>query len=214
MGATSFRDREEAGRVLAARLGELAARDDVVVLGLVRGGVPVAAPVAGALGAPLDVFAVRKLGVPWQPELAFGAVASGGVRVLNREVVETLPLPGSVIEEIAEREERTLREQERSLRGDRPPVDVEARVAVLVDDGIATGSSMRAAVEALRMRRPNAVVVAVPVAPREACDALRADVDALLCARTPDPFRAVGAWYEDFGQTTDDEVRRLLGTTI
>jgi predicted phosphoribosyltransferase len=202
----------EAGRELAERLGELAARDDVVVLGLVRGGVPVAAPVAEALGAPLDIFAVRKLGVPWQPELAFGAVASGGVRVLNREVVETLPLPDSVIEEIAEREEDALREQERDLRGDRPPVEVAGRLAVLVDDGIATGSSMRAAVQALRSRRPAAVVVAVPVAPRETCEALRSDVDALLCARTPEPFRAVGHWYRDFGQTTDDEVRRLLGT--
>ena len=212
MDGTRFRDREEAGRELAARLGDLAARDDVVVLGLVRGGVPVAAPVAEALGAPLDVFAVRKLGVPWQPELAFGAVASGGVRVLNREVVATLPLPRSVIEEIAEREAIALREQESDLRGDRPPVDVEERVVVLVDDGIATGSSMRAAVEALRMRRPNAVVIAVPVAPRETCEALSSDVEALLCAHTPEPFRAVGAWYEDFGQTTDDEVRRLLGT--
>jgi predicted phosphoribosyltransferase len=214
VGATRFRDREEAGRELAARLGELAARDDVVVLGLARGGVPVAAPVAEALGAPLDVFAVRKLGVPWQPELAFGAVASGGVRVLNPDVVDTLPLPASAIEEIAEREERALREQERGLRGDRPPVDVEGRVAVLVDDGIATGSSMRAAVEALRTRSPRAVVVAVPVAPRETCEALRADVDGLLCARTPEPFRAVGVHYDDFGQTTDDEVRRLLGTTV
>jgi putative phosphoribosyl transferase len=207
-----FRDREHAGRVLAEELQSLRGRDDVVVLGLARGGVPVAAAVAAAIGAPLDVFAVRKLGVPWQSELAFGAVASGGVRVLNDDVVRTLPLSSEVIEEIGDREELELVRRERVYRGDRAPLEVAGRVAVLVDDGIATGSSMRAAVEALRLRGPSAVIVAVPVAPRETCDALARDVDGVVCTRTPSPFRAVGAWYEDFGQTSDDEVRALLGT--
>jgi putative phosphoribosyl transferase len=207
-----FRDREHAGQVLAAGLDGLRGRDDVVVLGLARGGVPVAAAVAAAIGAPLDVFAVRKLGVPWQAELAFGAVASGGVRVLNDDVVRTLPLPPRVIEEIGDREQLELARHERVLRGDRPPLEVAARVVVLVDDGIATGSSMRAAVQALRLRGPSEVIVAAPVAPRETCEALAREVDRVVCTRMPSPFRAVGNWYEDFGQTTDDEVRALLGT--
>ena len=207
-----FHDRRDAGRELAGKLSALAGRDDVVVLGLARGGVPVAAPVAEALGAPLDVFVVRKLGVPWQEELAFGAVASGGVRVINEDVVRTMPLPPEVIEEIAEREERELVRHERALRDDRPPVDVAGRVAVLVDDGIATGSSMRAAIHALRSRGPARIVVAVPVAPRETCEALAREVDAVVCARTPSPFRAVGIWYERFDQTSDEEVRALLAT--
>jgi predicted phosphoribosyltransferase len=208
-----FRDREHAGRELARELTGLAGRDDVVVLGLARGGVPVAAAVARAIGAPLDVFAVRKLGVPWQEELAFGAVASGGVRILNAAVVNSLPLSDSVIEEIAEREADELVRRERAYRGDVMPIDVEGKVAVLVDDGIATGSSMRAAVEALRRRGPSEVVVAVPVAPRETCMALAREVDSVVCAGTPEPFRAVGAWYERFDQTSDDEVRALLGTS-
>jgi predicted phosphoribosyltransferase len=212
MARERFSDRRDAGRQLAALLDDLADREDVVVLGLLRGGVPVAAAVAEAIGAPLDVFAVRKLGVPWQPELAFGAVASGGVRVLNDEVLDTLPLPESVIEEITRREERALRDRERELRGERPPVDVEGRIAVLVDDGIATGSSMRAAIAALRRRAPSAVVVAVPVAPRQTCEALRPQVEGIVCARMPEPFRAVGVWYERFDQTTDEEVRALLTT--
>lgn len=207
-----FRDREHAGRELARELTDLAGRDDVVVLGLARGGVPVAAAVARAIGAPLDVFAVRKLGVPWQEELAFGAVASGGVRILNAAVVNSLPLSSAVIEEIAEREADELIRRERAYRGDVSPIDVEGKVAVLVDDGIATGSSMRAAVEALRRRGPSEVVVAVPVAPQETCLALAREVDAVVCAGTPEPFRAVGAWYEHFDQTSDDEVRALLGT--
>jgi putative phosphoribosyl transferase len=206
-----FSDRRDAGRHLATLLDDLADRDDVVVLGLLRGGVPVAAAVAEAIGAPLDVFAVRKLGVPWQPELAFGAVASGGVRVLNDEVLATLPLPESVVEEITRREERALRDREVQLRGDRSPADVRGRVAVLVDDGIATGSSMRAAIAALRRRGPSAVVVAVPVAPPQTCEELRPEVDGIVCARMPQPFRAVGAWYERFDQTTDEEVQELLG---
>jgi putative phosphoribosyl transferase len=207
-----FRDRAHAGCELAERLGGLAARDDVVVLGLARGGVPVAAAVAREIGAPFDAFAVRKLGVPWQEELAFGAVASGGVRVLNDEVVGTLPLSREVIEEIAEREERELVQREHAYRGDRAPLDVAGLAAVLVDDGIATGSSMRAAVTALRRRGPSAVVIAVPVAPRDTCAALGRDVDGIVCARMPDPFRSVGTWYEHFDQTSDEEVRALLET--
>jgi predicted phosphoribosyltransferase len=207
-----FRDREHAGQQLAEDLASLRDRDDVVVLGLARGGVPVAAAVAHAIAAPLDVFAVRKLGVPWQAELAFGAVASGGVRVLNDDVVRTLPLSDEVIEEIADREELELVRRERAYRGDRAPLDVAGRIAVLVDDGIATGSSMRAAVQALRRLGPSALIVAVPVAPRETCEALARDVDAIVCARMPSPFRAVGNWYEDFGQCSDDEVRALLET--
>jgi predicted phosphoribosyltransferase len=205
-----FRDRPHAGRELAERLGPLAGRDDVVVLGLARGGVPVAAAVAHELDAPFDAFAVRKLGVPWQEELAFGAVASGGVREHNEEVVATLPLSREVIEEIAEREERELMLREHAYRGERAPLDVAGRAAVLVDDGIATGSSMRAAVTALRRRGPSAVLIAVPVAPRETCAALGRDVDGIVCARMPSPFRSVGTWYDRFDQTSDEEVRALL----
>jgi predicted phosphoribosyltransferase len=207
-----FTDRDHAGRALARELVALAGRDDVVVLGLARGGVPVAAAVARELGVPYDLFAVRKLGVPWQEELAFGAVASGGVRVLNGEVVRTLPLPPEAIEEITAREEAALVRQERELRGDRPPLDVAGRLAVLVDDGVATGSSMRAAVAALRLLGPARIVIAVPVAPRETCEVLRRDVDAVVCARMPEPFRAVGVWYDRFDQVADDEVRALLAT--
>jgi predicted phosphoribosyltransferase len=205
-----FEDRDHAGRELGQRLTGLAGRDDVVVLGLARGGVPVAAAVARTIGAPLDVFAVRKLGVPWQQELAFGAVATGGIRVLNDEVVSTLPLPQEVIDEIAEREEQELARRERAHRGERPPLDVEGRIAVLVDDGIATGSSMRAAVAALRPRAPARIVVAVPVAPPATCEALKREVDDVVCAATPEPFRAVGVWYERFEQLSDDQVRNLL----
>jgi predicted phosphoribosyltransferase len=207
-----FADRADAGRELAARLAGFADREDVVVLGLARGGVPVAAAVAAELHVPFDAFAVRKLGVPWQEELAFGAVASGGVRVLNREVVRELPLPREAIEEIAEREAQELVRREAEYRGDRPPRAVAGRTVVLVDDGIATGSSMRAAVAALRSRGPAAIVVAVPVAPPETVAALAAEVDAVVCVATPDPFRAVGVWYRRFDQCSDEEVRRLLAT--
>ena len=207
-----FVDRAHAGRELAGRLTGLRDRPDVVVLGLARGGVPVAAAVAGELHVPFDAFAVRKLGVPWQEELAFGAVASGGVQVLNPEVVRAMPLPREAIEEIAAREARELVRHEAAYRGDRPPIDVAGRTVVLVDDGIATGSSMRAAVSALRSRGPAGIVVAVPVAPRDTVAALSEEVDAVVCVTTPDPFRAVGVWYERFEQCSDEEVRRLLGT--
>ncbi len=208
----AFADRAHAGRELARRLPELRGRDGVVVLGLARGGVPVAAALAHELGLAFDAFAVRKLGVPWQEELGFGAVASGGVRVLNDELVAELPLPAAVIEEIAEREARELVRRERAYRGDRPPTPLEGRTVVLVDDGIATGSSMRAAIEAVRSRRPAAIVVAVPVGPRDTCAALAQEVDRLACVATPRPFRAVGVWYRRFDQCSDEEVRRLLAT--
>ena len=205
-----FRDRADAGRLLAERLSHYAGRDDVLVLGLPRGGVPVAAEVARALGAPLDVFLVRKLGLPGQEELAMGAIASGGARVLNEELVETLGIPEALIDAVAAREEEELRRRERLYRGERTPPEVEGKTVILVDDGLATGSSMRAAVAALRRRRPARIVVAVPTAPVSTCEELRPEVDELVCARTPQPFYAVGIWYENFNQTTDEEVRRLL----
>ncbi len=208
---TRFRDRSEAGRLLAARLEPAyAGRSDVIVLGLPRGGVPVALEIARGLGAPLDVFVVRKLGVPGHEELAMGAIASGGVIVLNDEVVRELGLDRAIIEEVAEREARELARRELAYRGGRPPPDVAGRAAILVDDGLATGSTMRAAVAALRRQGPAAVVVAVPVGAYSTCVDLAREVDDLVCLATPEPFYAVGLWYEDFRQTTDAEVRALL----
>jgi len=207
-----FRDRIEAGQVLASHLSHYADRDDVLVLGLPRGGVPVAFEVARALHAPLDVFVVRKLGLPGHPELAVGAIASGGVRVLNDEVVRAFDLPPELIDAVAEREERELERRERAYRGDRPRLDVQGRTVILVDDGLATGSSMRAAVEALRSQHPARLVVAVPVGARDTCQELKCEADEAVCARTPEPFRAVGLWYDDFSQTSDAEVRQLLNT--
>jgi putative phosphoribosyl transferase len=180
------------------------------VLALPRGGVPVGLEVARALDAPLDVFLVRKLGVPGQEELAMGAIASGHVRVLNDRVVRMLKIPANVIDAIAAQEQRELDRREREYRDGRLPVAVEGRTVILVDDGLATGSTMRAAVQALRLQRPKEIIIAVPVAAAETCDALRKEVGAVICARTPDPFHAVGLWYEDFSQTTDAEVRDLL----
>ena len=183
-------------------------RPDVVVLGLARGGMPVAYEVARTLGVALDVFVVRKLGVPGQEELVFGALASGGRRVLNDDLAATLPQ--SVVAAVTAREQEELARREASYRGDRPPLDLRGRTVVLVDDGLATGASMRAAVGAVRSRDPAAVVVAVPVGAAATCERLRAEVDAVVCPATPDPFVAVGSWYLDFSPTTDDEVRRLL----
>jgi putative phosphoribosyl transferase len=180
------------------------------VLGVPRGGVPVAFEVAQALRAPLDVFVVRKLGLPGQEELAMGAIASGGVRALNEELIETLSVPDELIDQVAGREEEELRRRETAYRGDRAPLPVTGRVAILVDDGLATGASMRAAVAALRRHDPARIVVAVPIAPRQTCEELRPEVDELVVARMPNPFHAVGMWYEDFSQTSDEEVRRLL----
>jgi len=182
----------------------------VVVLGLPRGGVPVAAEVAQALGLPLDVFVVRKLGVPGHEELAMGAIASGEVMVLNDDVVRAAEVTREQIESVAARELATLRRRETGYRGDRPSVEVHGQVAIVVDDGLATGATMRAAVRALRDRGAKAIVVAVPTAPRETCDALRAEVDELVCASTPDPFMAVGLWYRDFSPVSDERVRELL----
>jgi len=207
---TRFRDRREAGRVLAQELAAYARRPDVVVLALPRGGVPVAYEVARALGAPLDVFLVRKLGVPGHEELAMGAVATGGVRVLNDQVVRALGIPPDVIDMVAAWEQQELARRERLYRGDRPPPDVKGRTVVLVDDGLATGATMRAALAALRQQQPARRVVAVPTAAAQTCDALRTEADDVVCATTPEPFDAVGFWYEDFSQTTDDEVRELL----
>jgi putative phosphoribosyl transferase len=205
-----FRDRTEAGRVLARELADYAGRPDVLVLALPRGGVPVAFEVARALGAPLDVFLVRKLGVPGYEELAMGAIASGGVRVLNRDVVNKLRIPDRIIDAVAAEEERELHRRERDYRGDRPAVDVRGRVVILIDDGLATGSTMRSAVAALRRQEPSRLIVAVPVAAPSTCEEFRDEVDEVVCAQTPEPFYAVGLWYEDFSQTTDDEVRDLL----
>lgn len=205
-----FRDRRAAGRLLAAQLAAYAHRPDVVVLALPRGGVPVAYEVARALGAPMDVFVVRKLGVPGYEELAMGAVATGGVRVVNDAVVKRLGIPDHLVEAVAEDELQELARRERLYRGHRPPPDVRGRTVILVDDGLATGASMHAAVAALRQLQPARIVVAVPTASPETCEQLRTEVDEVICAMTPEPFQAVGRWYEDFSQTTDEEVRELL----
>ena len=205
-----FHDRYEAGRFLAAKLKHFANRPDVVVLALPRGGAPVGYEVAKALNVPLDVFIVRKLGVPGHKELAMGAIASGSVRVLNQEVIDALGIPETVIDEVAAREERELEHQERTYRDGRPPLDVQGRTVILVDDGLATGSSMRVAAAALRNKQPAQIAVAVPVASPDTCAEFVAEVDEVVCAATPEPFWAVGAWYGDFSQTSDEEVRNLL----
>lgn len=205
-----FRDRADAGRALARALSAYANRPDVVVLALPRGGVPVGFEVARALDAPLDVFLVRKLGVPGQEELAMGAIASGHVRVLNDHVIRLLNISRDVIDAVAAREQRELDRREREYRDGRPPIPVAGRIVILIDDGLATGSSMRAAVQALRQQGPKEIVVAVPVAAAETCEAFRHEVDDVVCALTPEPFDAVGLWYDDFSQTTDAEVRDLL----
>jgi putative phosphoribosyl transferase len=210
MPSRTFADRHEAGRLLGEALAKRLAGRDVLVLALPRGGVPVAYHVARALGAPLDVFIVRKLGVPGHEELAMGAIASGGVRVLNRDVLDAIPVPQRAIDAVAEREERELQRREREYRGARPPIDVRGKTVVIVDDGLATGSTMRAAVQALRKMAPSAIVVAVPVAASSTCEEFRREVEDIVCLRTPEPFQAVGLWYENFDQTTDEEVHDLL----
>jgi putative phosphoribosyl transferase len=208
--AARYRDRRHAGRELASKLLEYADRPDVIVLALPRGGVPVAYEVATALRAPLDVFIVRKLGVPGHEEYAMGAIATGGVRVLDDRVVRTARVTRAELDAVTAAEQRELERRERQYRGDRPPPDVGGRTVILVDDGLATGATMRAAVEALRQEGAARVVVAVPIAPPETCDAFRDIVDDIVCARTPEPFYAVGLWYDDFAQTTDEEVHELL----
>lgn len=205
-----FRDRTDAGRRLAEKLAQYANRPGVVVLGLPRGGVPVAFEVARALHAPLDVFLVRKLGFPGQEELAMGAVASGGVRVMNESLLRRLHVSDAMMEEVTARELRELERRERAYRGGRPPLPVAGRTVILVDDGLATGASLRAGASALRRLEPARIVAAVPVGASETCEQFRDVVDEIVCAETPEPFWAVGNWYEDFSQTTDEEVRGLL----
>lgn len=205
-----FENRAQAGRQLAEKLGAYRGRQDVVVLGIPRGGVPVAFEVAMVLKAPLDIFLSRKLGVPWQEELAFGALASGGVQVLDQDLVRELGLSAQEIDRIAETVRTELERRERVYRGDRPPLKVEGKVALLVDDGIATGSSMRAGIKALRQMKPSRLVVAVPVAPFHTSKTMRSEVDELVCVYAPEFFYAIGQFYEDFSQVTDEEVTRLL----
>ena len=209
MNDTRFRDRAEAGRALAAELSSYKNRNDVIVFALPRGGVPVAYEVARALGAPLDVFLVRKLGVPGHEEYAMGAIAEGGAMVLSEDVIEQLAIPQRAVEAVVQKERAELERRARLYRRG-PPPELRGRTVILVDDGLATGSSMRAAVAALRSLDPARIVVAVPVAARDTCEALRDEADEVVCARTPEPFRAVGLWYEDFEQTSDEEVGELL----
>jgi putative phosphoribosyl transferase len=206
----AYTDRRHAGVELAAHLTQLKGRDDVVVLALPRGGVPVAYEVARALDAPLDVFLVRKLGLPGHPELAMGAIATGGVRVLNDDVVSWYRIPGAVIDQVARQEQAELERRERAYREGRPQVQLRDRVVLLIDDGLATGSTMKAAVEAVRAHAPSRIIVAVPVGSPDTCREFSDVADEIVCARKPDRFAAVGQWYRDFSQTTDDEVRDLL----
>ena len=208
--AQYFHDRAEAGRLLAEKLMAYAKRKDVFILALPRGGVPVAFEIAKALHAPLDVFLVRKLGVPGHEELAMGAIASGGVVVRNDEVIGSLDISNQVIDMVVAREQQELERREHLYRGDRPFPDLHGCTVILVDDGLATGATMRAAVVALRQHQPAHSVIAVPIAAPDTCEALRTQVDEIVCAMTPDPLYAVGLWYEHFEQTTDDEVRELL----
>lgn len=208
-----YGDRRHAGVELVSRLGHLRDRSDVVVLALPRGGVPVAHEVARALDAPLDVFLVRKLGVPGHRELAMGAIASGGVRVLNEDVVNWYRVSDAVIDDVAREEQAELERREREYRDGRAPVELRDRIVLLIDDGLATGSTMKAAVQAVRAHGPSRIVVAVPVGSPDTCREFADIADEIVCARAPDQFAAVGQWYRDFSQTTDQEVRDLLGTS-
>jgi putative phosphoribosyl transferase len=208
----AFPNRTEAGRLLAEKLAKYAGRDDVIVLGLPRGGVPVAFEVAHRLGAPLDVFVVRKLGVPGFEELAAGAIASGGVRVLNEDVMRAIPHADEVIEAVTAREAAELERREQIYRQGRPPPELRDRIVILVDDGLATGATMRAAVNAARQSGAAKIVVAVPVGPPDTCRELEEEADETICLSTPVFFQAVGQYYEDFSQTSDEDVRELLSS--
>jgi putative phosphoribosyl transferase len=210
MDTPRFRDRTEAGRFLAELLRDYAGRDDVIVLALPRGGVPVGYEVAKALDVPLDVFVSRKLGVPGHEELAMGAIASGGLAVLNQAAIETLGISEEQLREAANAEYQEIQRREQAYREDREPPDLEGKTVILVDDGLATGSTMRAAALAVREQNPAKIVVAVPVAAAETCDEFRDVVDEIICGLQPRAFQAVGLWYDDFSQTSDDEVRELL----
>lgn len=210
MDETRYRDRAEAGRLLATMLVAYAQRPDVLVLALPRGGVPVAYEVAKALHVPLDVFLVRKLGVPGQEELAMGALAMGGIRVFNADVVRMLRIPDYIIESVVAKEQRELERRERLYRDGQPPPQVQHRTVIIVDDGLATGATMRAAVRALRQKDPARIIVAVPVAAPQTCAELRPEVDEVICARMREPFYGVGWWYENFAQISDNEVHALL----
>ena len=205
-----FRDRTAAGKHLATKLLSYKDRPDVLVLALPRGGVPVAFEVAQALGVPLDIFLVRKLGVPGHEELAMGAISTGGVRVLNEDVVDYLRIPEHIIDALAAEELKELERRELAYRGNRPEPDVKGKTVILIDDGLATGSTIRAAAQALRQQEPKRIIVAVPVSAAQTCDEYRIGVDEIICAVTPEPFFGVGRWYLDFSQTTDEEVRDLL----
>lgn len=205
-----FTNRRQAGRKLAGELQKYKGRDNVIVLGLPRGGVPVAYEVAEALEAHLDVFVVRKLGVPTHPELAMGAIASGGVKVTNDNVIQQAGVSEEQIEDVVREEKQELEEREKLYRGSRPDIDLEGKTVILVDDGMATGASMRAALKALKKHNPKKVIIAVPTAPKDSCEEFRSKVDEMICLQTPTPFWGVGGSYQDFSQTTNQEVRELL----
>jgi putative phosphoribosyl transferase len=205
-----IRDRVEAGQILASKLKQYAKRSDVIILALPRGGVPVAYQVAKTYDLPLDIFLVRKLGVPGQEELAMGAIASGGVRVLNREIIEALQIPQSIIDTVAAKEQNELERREKFYRQDAPPIDVANKTVILIDDGLATGATMRAAAEALQLQNVGEIIIAVPVAAESTCRELSQLVNEIVCVLTPEPFYGVGYWYDDFSQTSDNEVIELL----
>ena len=211
VSAQPFSNRAEAGKLLAARFSALAWREDVIVLALPRGGVPVGFEVARALDVALDVFVVRKLGVPGHEELAMGAIASGNVRLVNHDVVDALGIPDHVIDQVAQREQIELERRERLYRGSRPLTPLANKTVILVDDGLATGSTMRAAIASIRQQQPASIIVGVPVGARSTCEEIGKDADQVVCLRTPEPFVAVGLWYRDFSETSDAEVRSLLG---
>lgn len=205
-----FTDRKQAGKKLANELQKYKNRDKVVVLGLPRGGVPVAYQVAKELNAHLDVFVVQKIGVPTHPELAMGAIASGGVKVTNENVIRQAGVSEEQIEEVVQEEKQELERREKLYRGSRPDIDLEGKTVILVDDGMATGASMRAALKALKKHNPEKVIIAVPTAPKDSCEEFRSKVDKMICLQTPTPFWGVGGSYQDFSQTTNQEVRELL----
>ena len=207
---TRFRNRTEAGKLLASKLIQYANRPDVLVLGIPRGGVPVAFEVATALNAPLDICLVRKLGVPGNKELAMGAIAAGGFEVLNEDLLDWLRISGHTIAEVGELELQELQRRDRIYRSDRSRPTIRDRIIILVDDGLATGSTMRAAIEVLKHQQPQRLIIAVPVAPIDTCNELRAEVDEMVCLMTPKHFSGIGRWYEDFTQTTDEQVCELL----